>query len=652
MEDLVEDIVIDQIPEVIDYSTISVQILYRPVLRETVPDCPPLDRNNDAFKWWQEQINRCLYGWIAPDGHYLNGYLYFYLNFVKVKLQDPETEVWDNVPPLYRDNDEEIFNIIWGNKARRLPNGKLSQARNHVEAKPRGIAWTTLSLLGVGLYTFVFEPENPIGNAYPNPDQVGRESVAFQTSWEALHPMFRRWKGKQLTIVNNSSDLFSVGEKIKGNKIKRLHNRCMFHVIGTESAGVYKGDRMHLMIAVEAGLWKGDSLKNYINENEPCIASGKSRWGMTLIGGTSNLIINKTTAYKDIFESPKIFKATCHFTPSTKVLRDHIDYHTGRSLVEKALETIQAKRDEKLDDPVTYQQLLMEYPLTPEEAFIPNLQLAYNSATINNQISKVKTNYLDTLWRRGILYYEKDVNGRSTGVVKFTETGDGDWLINMEGLPNQLYENLHIAAIDDRYKSRNPNKKVDKDASRNAMVIYRQPTMYPIRSDMPVGLYLGNDADMTVAYEEFYKGMLFWNIKQTLYEYNADGFIIFLRTEKKDLQRLYFIDEDPGIKVTPKIKNELTYLGNQYFNDGRYQNCTCVPILESLLIWGGATNTDIGSAFHLVLLLLHLTKDSIVTILNENKINQGTYIMLGQNYNETEYHSETSTYLKMGRRVA
>ena len=626
MTDTYEDI---ETEEVVDYSKISVQVLYRPVLQEEVPPVSPV--GTEGYKWWVEQIRRCVHGWIAPDGRFINGYIYFYLNFCQINLLDRDTGRFDWMSPLYRDNDAEIMDIIWYNTPRFNPDGTYQNGRNHIEGKPRGIAWTTFTLLGVGLYTFVFLPDKPIGCAYPDDKQNKKEREWFQTAWSKLHPMFKRHKGVELEIINNNLTEFVVGEKFKGSKELRPHNTCRFDVIGSDSAGVYKGDRMRLMIAVEAGKWKKNSLQNYISENEPSAKLGDIQWGMFLIGGTSNMIVNTSTAYRELFFSHKSWNATQHFTPATKVLQGFFDPFTGKSDTEGARKQKLADRLAKQDNAKGYHQEIIENPLTPQEAFIPSFKSAYNTSLINDQIQYIEDNRLDSLWKRGKLQYQLDISGNQTGKVEFIEAGDGEWMINMEGLPNHNYENLYVSGIDDRYKSRDPNKPVDKEASRNAMVVWRQPTMYPnMKSDIPAGVFLGEAADMNDAYEDFYKGMLFWDIKHNMYEYNADGFVNFLRG-KNASGRLFHIGDNslPGTKITPKIKLELTALGSEFFRDERHRKITYTPLLEALGIWGGVVNTDIGSALHLVFLILHLTKNSVVTEIKRDSHISATYIKLG-----------------------
>lgn len=631
-----------------DYSHISVQELYRPVRFEEVPEGLPI-LGSKAHLWWAEQIKRCKHGWIAPDGKFINGYHYFFINFVTARIWDTATKkfVWKS--PLWRDNDADVLDMIWYNRPTEGPDGELFNARNHIEAKARGIAWTTYTLLGVKLYTFVFHNDLPVGSAYPDEENVAEEKEWFIRAWELLHPVFRSWEGKTLEVLQSNEEEFVVGWKLTG-KTNRVVNKARFDVIGTENAGVYKGDRMRLMIAVEAGKWKKNSLNNYISENEPSATLGTVQWGMFLVGGTSNAIINGSTAYRDLYFKHKSWNATAHFSSKTKVLFGHFDEFTGKSNEVTALKHIRAIRDSKLDNPILAQQDIIENPLNVKEAFIPNMKNVYNAAAINKQIQWMDDNHIESLWERGRLEWDVDVNRKRTGTVSFEPDPKGEWLVNLEGGPRNEYENLHVAGIDDRYKSRDPDKPVDEKASKNCMIVYRQPTIYPIKNDMPVGVFLGDDADMENAFDDFYKGMIYWNIRQTMYEYNADTFTRYLR-ERGESHRLFHVGDNvlPGTKITPKLKTELTGLGSKYFNSGRYLTNTSKPIMEAMTIWGGKTNTDIGSAFHLVLYILHLTENFMVTELKKEKEANSTYVKLGAPAEQTQQkYTGPATYHKLG----
>lgn len=644
----------------VDYSNVSVQVLYRPVRQMIkIPDIPNDDVNSDGYKWWMEQIKRCLKGWIAPDGVYLNGFLYFYLNFVTIPIDEEGSGQMDWKSPLYRDNDHEIMDILWNNKSDILPNGKIKNARNHVEGKGRGIAWSTFLHLGVALWFFVFRNDKGIGGAYPTDKSKETARSWFIESWYLLHPMFKRWKGKELIPIANSKERFSIGYS-RGSTKKEVVG-YQFDVIGIETkAGVYKSTRLNMMIADEAGLFSGNTLKNYFTENEPVIKLGSEQWGMCVIGGTSNAIINKSTAYKEIWINHASFNMTRHFTAKTKVLRGFIDYFTGKSMVTDAYDFLMKGRVAKAGDIDAYQGEVMENPLVWEEAFMPSDAVTtYNTAKINNWLAEIRIQRLDKAWVRGKIEYRMDRWGKPTKETYFIKDPEntplkerGDWYMNLEGKPNRMYRNLHVAAIDDKYKSPGEMERTRSSDSRNAMIIWRKPTTYPMKSDMPCAVYYGNPSDMMDAYREFYKGMLLYEIEDhhCLYEYNAEGFIMFMRDYMHELNRLYFVNGKPGIKISNEhVKSELTYLGTQFLSEDRHKNITFPAILESMAVWGGQVNTDIGSALHLIFKILELTSsDFVTTVKKQDELESSPIVRLGPNAGGDTNYNYTPSIVKLG----
>ena len=613
----------------------SVQITYRPVsLLNHLPD-PPARKGDKSWQFWGEQIKRCRFGWKAPNGHYLTGYQYFYLNFMKIPIQDKDRAIADWAEPYFRDNDEIIFSQLWRNTSRKLSSGKTTSARNHVEAKCRSIGWTQISLLGVAMWTFVFRPDRAIGLGYSDDEVIDIERLWFQESWARLPVLLRTWKGQILEPLYNNKDTFTVGYKDPKNpKITKPHNSVQFTII-SDKAGVFKGQRLNLIIAIEAGKWTGDSLKNFYSENLDCLEMGDYKWGMFLIGGTSNVIVNKSSNYKEIYFRSESFNATRHFTAKTMVLLGYWNLETGVSDQARALAFIMGQRKEREGDSQAYQQYIIENPLTEAECFTPNESFAYDTALIQAQIGFVRSNGYESMWRRGRIDYEKDFTGhRKTGKLKFFEDPAGKWLVNLEGLPRPKFKNLFIAALDDTYKGAEEEKLRARD-SRNCLVIYCQPSSLSVgKSDMPVAIFLHQTPDMDDIYEECLRGLRYWDVSQCLYEHNHDGWVKFLRNAGES-RRIVYVGTKPGLAVKGRVKTELTYLGTRYFTDKRYQSITSIPLLEALLLWGGKSNTDIGSAFHLILHLLDSTKDSlhIITRRNEsagqNDFSPGSCVVLG-----------------------
>ncbi|CCH01253.1 hypothetical protein FAES_3244 [Fibrella aestuarina BUZ 2] len=599
----------------------SVQDLYRPVLADRIPDSPKA-RGDSAWKWWSEQLHRIKFGWVCPyNNHYINGYHYFYLNFIKIPRQDAETDTitgWD--APLFRQNDEEIMRVLW-NLRQRTINGRTYRASNLIKAKPRTIGWTQMEFLGVDMYHFLFctGRDRWIGRGYPTEKHMKGEVNAFRSLWaEHIHPFFKTWNGQVLDIIEDNNENFAVGRWVgKGSsKVGIKHNWVQYRLISSEKdAGPFKGQRYTKITVVEAGLWKGDTLDNFYAENKDCLGSGDGQWGMFVVGGTSNAFINPSENYKRMFFNPLDYEAKAHFTPKTRGYLRFIDLHTGEDLVEQAEKEIQNYRKSIEHNASLLQKEKVENPLNEIEAFEPATSLAYDSAMLLAQIEHVKSHGLDLAWVSGHLKYENDAFGRKTGRVIFVqdpantpEKQRGPWLINLEGVPQAGLSGLHVAGIDDCYKKLRPGQKLKKRDSRNCMIIYRKPTTQAINQDMPVALYIDKLPSMPATYEEFMKGMLFYSVKKTLYEYNTDAFVDWLN-DRQQGHRLYYIGTQPGIEIKGNVKQEVTALGHQYMANDRYQRITLLPLLYSLLNWGSDENNDIGSAFHCVLHLLHALRD-------------------------------------------
>lgn len=647
----------------------SVQLLYRPVLQERIPDAPK-QRGDKAWKWWVEQLTRIKKGWTEPTtGKYICGYHYWYLNFVKIPRQDKETNAitgWD--APFYRDNDDEIMSTMWRNRERVLPNGVVVNARNSVFAKPRTIGYTQMEFLGVDSYHFIFKAgrERYIGRGYPVEKYKKIERNWLKTLYAEHIPAFlKTWGGKELEIITDNEDDFTVG--FKSGKTDIVHNWIQYRIIPDEGkAGVFKSMRATKLTAVEAGLWPGDSLDNFFVENQDCLRGGDNQWGMMVIGGTSNAIINKSSNYKQIyFAAESDYNAASHFTPKTKGLLGFIDLYTGKSQIDDALRWILSERKKAEGSSEKSQKEKVENPLTPQEAFEPSMSFAYDQAKLMAQIGYVKSHNLEDHWFTGRIEYQR---GSDNKAVEFIPDPDGcpadkkgPWLLNRAGMPNHSIPNLHVAGIDDTFKPLKPGQKLAKRDSRNCMIIYRQPTvLLGDNSDMPVALYYEKSLDMEITWNEFYKGMLLYDVHQTMYEYNHMDFVRWLR-DRQESGRLWWInDHTPGLEIKGRVKVELTGLGYQYIGADRQHNITLMPLLDSLLLWGSGQNDDIGSAFHCLLYLLHATKDRV---LEENyghhrqgqtyrQQNTEDFIRLGvASETSTRTVVDTSDFIRLGNKA-
>lgn len=614
---------------------ISVQVLFRPVAEIDLPGLPTTDTGSPEYIFWKEQIGRCLNGWIEPlSGRYINGIHYFYINFVSTDYFHPGLKkLVKDAKPLWRDNDAEVTDCFWKDLPRMLPNGRYKSANSHIEIKARRKGWTYLDLLAGNLYTFVFFPEYPVGSAYIDDENLEEEREMFRKAWLSLHPIFKRWSGHEMSIIidNKLKGQLSIGYNSKKDKTDIEHNSWYQKIVSPTNPGVFKGSTYHRINVVEAGKWKQkDLLKRFLSQNVDCLRFGADYVGGYSIGGTSDEIEGIDTDYKLIYFDRKSYPYSRHMTSAVKVHATFFDIHTGTTDEKAALDYELSQREMKKDDYVLYQTHVVENPLTEEEMFIPKAQYSYNTATLQSQLTTIFYNELHRLWIRGCLVPQLDLNGMAMG-YNFEENGKGEWDVHSKyGLPDPRFKNLVIASIDDKYKNQN-KKTVQSGSSKSAMIVKLRKHNFEYPSNRPIAVFQSPSFDLNDTFEEFYKGMLYWDIYKTLYEYNHEAFVGFLRN-KGALSRLQYVDEQPGITVTGAggISKEVTLLGNISMALGEYKNIDNPDIIKALMKWGGPENTDIGTCWHLLYKLEDILKGLEVELSSEEKKMLTKFIVLGQ----------------------
>lgn len=610
---------------------ISVQQLYRPLAGVTLPDLPNSDVNSDEYKFWKLHISRCCKGFVADDGRYINGIQYFYNNIVRTDYYHPslKREVKGQLP-LWRDNDNEITSHFWNNLPRLLPNGKYCNARSHIEIKARRKGWTYLDLLACNLYIFVMMPGYGIGSAYIDDENQEAEREMFRQAWLNLPPIFRRWNGHELKILIDNKDKgeFFVGYRDPLTKKDVIHNIWLQKIVDPVNPGIFKGRTFRRINVVEAGKWKQQGLlKKFLSQNEDCLRFGADYVGSYSIGGTSDEIQGVETDYKAVYFDRKAFPFSRHMSNAVKVHASFFNIDTGTTDEAAALEYELSMRETKKDDYISSQTYIVENPLTEEEMFIPKAQYAYNTTLLQNQLQFIFYNLLDKDWLRGSLEPQLDLNGRETA-YQFVENGQGEWKVHSKyGWPDPRFEDLVVAGIDDKFKNQNA-AKIQKGSSKSAMVVKLRQHDFDAPSDRFIAHLETPSLDLNLTYYEFYKAMLYWNIKKTLYEYNHEAFIMFLKA-RNELKRLFYVDEQPGVVVTGKggILKEVTMFGNIFMAAGRYKLIDSPEIVKGMMQWGGPENNDIASATHIVFKLEDLLKEQKVTLSGQDARSTSRFII-------------------------
>lgn len=625
----------------------SVQNIYRPMLSVDLPQKPsPTDKDDFNFKFWKEQHKRCRYGWVAPDLKFINPIYYFFVNFVKIDVENPITGETGKQPPFVRDNDMEIFDLIWENLHGKL-NGRVDlegiwkSAKNIIEAKGRRIGWTQITLSGLTLWYFIFVKDRNIAMAYPDDSTLERERIVFRDAYNELHPYFRSHNEFELELKIDNNEMLVQGydkTTVSGKKIvskKTVFLNRIFLATYSKDSGKARGEKIGLFVVIEAG--KHKNLEGIYTSNKDSLGLGKRKFGMMIIGGTSDAIENESEDYKVMYQNPEAFQAVSHFSPAYMVFDGCFNYNTGKSDKLAAIKELMNTRRMALLSPKTsaYLKECQERPISDTECFNPPNSSPYDTDIIDSQVQFIMRNRLhNDKWVRGKLEWEVDVYEERTGKVIFVPDEassqiKGKWVVHIEGFPVYGINNIHIGATDDYYKKK--LKVTTSSSSKGSMAIYRIPCALDIKSDFFVGLYLDRPKDRLLLWEEWLKATVYWGC-EIMHENNDDLFVDFM-IEKGFIDKIIRVNGDYGITVKETQIAQMTTLAMKFFADGRHRRIDNIDIMNSFKKWG-SSNSDIASVVHLIIYCLDFMKSKTAKV-DSQENRHIDYIKFGKTEKQT-----------------
>ena len=144
----------------------DVQQLYRPVsLLPALPRyLPEQEYDCDEYIWWEEQRRRFEKGWVAPDGKFINGIYYLYLNFLKINIGDEDKGEKVVANPLYFEEDNDLLDLVWFGIGR----GIKKPAKKIVVTKGRRQHFSENMHSAVLIWFLLVKTGRPIAITYPD----------------------------------------------------------------------------------------------------------------------------------------------------------------------------------------------------------------------------------------------------------------------------------------------------------------------------------------------------------------------------------------------------------------------------------------------------------------------------------------------------
>ena len=434
----------------------------------------------DYNAYWDRETDRCLNGYVAPDGDAITGYHYFYLNYSPImKLEEVEyTDRYGNKRtrrerifgfPRFWDSDYYYFNAI-------------EEAENEgkhmavLKCRQRGYSFKGASML-VRNYELIPGSKN-FAVASEQKFLVG--DGILTKAWQIMDFIDKNTDWSKQRLTSTRMERVS-GFKVKDELGKETEQGYLSAITGItlkNDPERLRGTRGKLVLFEEGG--KFPNLETAWRVEQPAVETDDGKaFGLLIAFGTGGTEGGAFDGLKNMFYHPDAFNilgfpniwddgaenTKCGFFAPAYWNMEGEDEEgnpkfmdkDGNSLVESAIEELIAQRNKVKDGGATQQSIdrfISERPIKPQEACLELGKNIFPRKLLMDQLTRIRTNTkLQNM--KHIVDLEWDGNGQ----VKATEKKTGD-----------------ITTY--------PLKKDDKP--RGSVVIWE----YPVK-DPPFGLYIG-----------------------------------------------------------------------------------------------------------------------------------------------------------------
>ena len=434
----------------------------------------------DYIKFWEQETNRCLNGYVAPDGDTITGYHYFYLNYSPImKLDQVEyTDKFGNKRtrrerilgfPRFWDYDYYYFNAI---EEAELQGKHMAT----LKCRQRGYSFKGASML-VRNYELIKGSKN-FAVASEQKFLVG--DGLLTKAWQIMDFVDKHtaWSKQRLTSTRM--------ERVSGYKVTDEFGKQTEQGYQSSITGItlkndperLRGTRGKLVLFEEGG--KFPNLETAWRVEQPAVETDDGEaFGLMCLFGTGGTEGGSFDGLKNIFYNPEAFNVLSFdniwddgrdntkcgfFVPSWSNMEGNDENGNpkymdkdGNSLKELAMEELIKQRNIVKDGGASQSSIdrfISERPLKPQAAVLELGKNIFPRKLLMDQLTKIRTNKKIQSMKHIV-----DLSWDGNGGVKATEKKSGD------------ITTYHL-------------KKDDKP--EGSIVIWE----YPI-NDPPFGLYIG-----------------------------------------------------------------------------------------------------------------------------------------------------------------
>lgn len=593
--------------------------------------------------FWDEQDDRCLFGYKPKGMNDITGEHYFHLNMNQIEMLVQGEERKRLHAPYYRELDNRLFKITYDAKKNKY---------GIIVGKPRRVGLSEFGAIQQQ-YELTMHLRNRVGicaGKQEKADDFYKKVISLFKNVRSQYALSRLYK-------NDKEMKLGYYDIVNKQQVEcGLESEMLIRTMFVDSAG-FEGTSMSLVIFEEAGLFT-NLIASY-KSTEPCFKDGAIQFGTPLIYGTGGQIEKGSKGYMDMWENHKAYNLEKVFIPAYEYYPgdgeidkktgvqepSFFNVTTGKTNQEAALKHIleQRKIASKSKEGIT--KHIQSYPIKESEIFIKSKGGILDRRLLNNQNMAVEEGLCPYDIRQGKLEWIDDErtikllnrckDAKEKTKIRIKNKSKLRWVDDKEGTIYKLADPINhsdmshkpdIAACDSY------DEEVAEDsetASNGATLVYRTYAGPSRAYNLPVAVLCerGDSSNDDVFYENNVKLAIYFNY-ELLVEYSKIAIINYMidvgaekwLKERPDLrkelgtskaQNKYGQRMTPDVKVlgTKLLKAEVkTNSGNIWFRN----------VLLDLIDFGDG-NTDIAMAYMIVLLYkLEIFED----IVDENEYDE------------------------------
>lgn len=659
----------------------------QPALRflEVGSYCQYPEGTSEYFKYWDEQMDRCKYGYTADDGDFISGYNYFYLNFCPIQriiyttINNPDgstkiKKTRDLQFPDFYDYDYYFFQAVEDAEGEGKHLCALKSRRKGYSYKNAAMACRNYYLFA-GSKTYI----------YASNKQYLTEDGILTKAWDYMDFIDKNtaWGKKRSvnTQMRKRAGFFTKDEY--GNEIELGFKSEIIGVTLKDNPDVVRGKAGKLIIFEEAGSFS--ELGAAWQIARPSVEQDGMAFGTMIAFGTGGDEDSHFETLKDMFYNPDGYNCIgfdniWDETPSDKKCGFFIPQYTnmdfrddagnriymdndGNTLRRKSVEYILAERRKVIENAtnsVAVDRYVAEHCITPQEACLEFGGNIFPKKELQEQLAKIRINKsLSNMKQVGDLVWEADgslkwVIKKHGDITHYPLKKDDDptgsiviWEHPMKDAPIGLYI-LGVDPYDHDQSGTN---------SLGSTFVYKRFQNFENYYDIIVAEYTGRPSTAEEYYENLRKLAVYYN-GRIMYENERKGLFPYFTAKHCD----YLLADQPdiisdivgntkvqrkkGCHMNKQIKQWGEGLIKDWLNEEQapgkknLHNILSEPLLEELISYNDTGNFDRVMA--LMQVMIYREQLYNVKVKEKKKENKNRILFEGPIFTQEWFHDDES----------